>query len=155
MRHNLEPAVAAAVAHHIGRRFVADRQCRRRPQIAAVEVADIEHFAGTIADRIVRPGRELIVATVVRPGIPAALDRDLEAEGRVGDDIDPRSRRRLAGAQHGHVFPAIGREAAEAVEELQRRPGRDRRAESPRAGIRRRSALAGGSTPRGVWTRLS
>ena len=38
----------------------------------------------------------------------AALDRDLEAEGRVGHDIDPGRRRRLPGAQHGHVFPAIG-----------------------------------------------
>ena len=95
----LEAAVAPAVPHDIGRRLVTDRQRRRRPELAAVVIAHVEDLAGPVADRIVRPGRELVVAAVLRPGIAAALGRHLEAERRVGDDIDPGRRRRLARAR--------------------------------------------------------
>ena len=59
----------------------------------------IEHFAWPIADRIVRPGRQLVLATVDRPGIAAAFGGDLKAERGIGDDIDPGRRRRLALAE--------------------------------------------------------
>src|SRR5258708_2511362 len=73
MRCMLEPAVAPAVASPIERRLVANRQRRRAPQIAGVVVAQIECLARTIADRVVRPGGELVLTAVDGPGIAAAF----------------------------------------------------------------------------------
>ena len=106
VRRMLEPAVAPAMPRHIGGGVVADRQRRRAPQVAGVVVAQIEHLARTIADRIVRPGRELVLAAVDRPGVAAAFGRHLKAEVGIGDDVDPGRRRRLAGAEDRRHIPA-------------------------------------------------
>src|SRR5208282_5857116 len=45
--------------------------------------------------------------------------RDLEAESGIGDDIDPRSGRRLPWAQERDVFPPAGCESSKSVEEFE------------------------------------
>src|SRR5664280_511119 len=123
MRGMLEPAVSPAVPGHASGGAPSDRQSRRAPQVAGVQVTQIEDLAGAIADRIVGPGCDLVLATVDRPGVAAAFGRDLKTEVRIGDDIDPGSRREMARLEDGDIFaPAVG-EAADAVEELERRVG--------------------------------
>ena len=61
-----EPAVAEAVAHRAGRR--RDWPRGRRPEGARVLVAHIERLAMRIADRVVVPGREPVLAAVAGPG---------------------------------------------------------------------------------------
>ena len=114
-----EPAVTVAVTRDVGRLRVADRQRRRTPELAILVIADVDRLARGIADRIVGPGRQLILATIGGPSIPASFGRDLKAESFVGDHIDPRRRRRLAWAEHSDVFLAARPEAAEAVEKFE------------------------------------
>ena len=114
-----ETAISAAVAGDIGRREVADRQRCRSPKVARVVVPQVERLARTIADRIVRPRRDLIFAAVDRPCVAAALGSRVEAECGIGDDVDPRRRRRLARPQDRHIFSSVSREAAEPVEEFE------------------------------------
>ena len=52
-------------------------------------VPDIEGLTWGVADRIIRPGGELVLAAVARPGVATAFGRGLEAEGRIRDDVDP------------------------------------------------------------------
>ena len=121
VRGMLEAAVAAAVTCDIGRLGVADRKRRRAPDIAGLFVPQIEGLARRIADGIVRPGRELVLAAVGGPSIAAALGRGLEAECGIGDDVDPGRRRRLARPEYRHVFLASRRKSAEPVEEFELR----------------------------------
>ena len=139
----LEAAVAPAVAGDIGRREVADRQRRRTPELARVVVPQIERLARAIGHRIVRPRRDLVLAAVDRPGVAAAFCADLEAERRIGDDVDPRRRRRLARPQDRHIFPSVSREAAEPVEEFEVGRARPSAASSNAATVGFGAALAG------------
>src|SRR5947207_6745414 len=43
----------------------------------------------------------------------------MEAESGVGDDIDPRSGRRLSWTQKRDVFPSVGCESSKAIEEFE------------------------------------
>src|SRR5277367_3363692 len=103
----LEAAVAATVTSDIGGQGVADRKRRRAPDIAGLFVSEIEGLALRIADGIVRPGRELVLAAVGGPSIAATLGCGLKAERGIGDHIDPGCRRRLARAEYRHVFPTV------------------------------------------------
>jgi hypothetical protein len=118
MRHMLEAAEAPAMAGHVGRTLVADRVRGRAPQRAGVIVADIEGFAGTVRDGIIRPGRQLVFPAVDRPCVSAAIGSHLKAETRVGDHVDPRRRCRLTGPQNGNVLLAVIGKSAEPVEEF-------------------------------------
>ena len=57
------------------------------------------------------PGRwtrgQLVQTAVFGPNKAGARLRDLKTELRRRDDVDPRSRRPLAFAEHGHVLPAL------------------------------------------------
>src|SRR6188474_1402464 len=117
----LEPAVSLAVRRDIRRRLVANRQRGRAPELARVFVTQVDGFTGPIGHRIVRPGRDLVVAAVFRPGVSAALDRSLEAEAAIGDNIDPGGGRRPPGAECRHVLTAIPRKSPESIEELELR----------------------------------
>ncbi len=64
-----------AVRAAIVRVLVADGRGRRRPQFAGLLVAQVDSLAGPVADRVVAPGRERVVARVARPGVAAALRR--------------------------------------------------------------------------------
>src|SRR5208337_966500 len=119
MRNMFESAVSAAVARDISRGEVADRLRCRTPKVARLVVAQIERFARTIAHRIVRPRRDLVFPAVDRPCVSAALGSGVEAERWIGDDVDPRRRRRLAGPKDRHIFSSVSREAAEPVEEFE------------------------------------
>ena len=113
---------------------------RRAPQVAGVVVAQIEGFAASIADGVVRPRRDLILATVDRPGVAAALGSRLEAERRIGDDVDPRRGRRLARPEDRHILASVSREAAESVEEFEVGRARPRRRRQARDDALRRGS---------------
>ena len=105
VRGMLELAVPPAMPSHIGGCVVADRRGGRAPQVTGVVVAQIKHLARAIADGIVGPWSELVLAAVDRPGVAAAFGRHLKAEFRIGDDIDPGCRRCLTRPEDRHVFP--------------------------------------------------
>ena len=83
MRRVFKAAVTLAMPGNIGGCGLADRCRRRTPQFAAISVAHVKYFAGRIADRIVRPRRQLVLAAVDRPGVSAAFSRRLEAKTQV------------------------------------------------------------------------
>ncbi len=146
VRFVLEPTVALAMAGDIGRAILADRQGGRSPDVAALLIAQVDHLARRIGYRIVRPRRQLILLTVDRPGVAGTLDRDVEAEGRIGDDVDPGRRRRLPGVEDRHVFPSALGKTAEPIEEFERwSPQRNRwrraRQGGPRGRSRRRQGI--------------
>ena len=120
----LEAAVALAVSGDIGPSLLADRQHRRAPQLATVFIPHVDRLARRVADRVIRPRSELILAAVERPGVTRARLRDLKAKGRIRDHVDPGRRRPLSLAENRHVLTAIRSEAAEAVEELEVGPRR-------------------------------
>ena len=62
----LEPAVAGAVPGDVGRLLAPDRQGRRAPQLAGLVVADVDRLAHGVADRVVGPRRQLVLAAVRR-----------------------------------------------------------------------------------------
>ena len=135
-----ETAEPLSVRRRVRRGFLADRQCGRPPQSARLLVAHINRFARCVADGIVRPGRELVLLAVHRPGKAAPLGRDLKAKTGIGDDIDPGRRRGLAAIEDCQVFAAIVDKAAEAVEKfhLGIRRGRHRRRGRQREACRQR-----------------
>src|SRR5262249_48946896 len=141
-----ESTVAVPVATLVRPGVLPDRQERRAPQTAAVLVAHVDDLARLVADRIVRPGPELVLAAVERPRVPGARLRDLEAEPLVRDHVDPRRRRPVPLVEHDRVLAAVLDEAAEVVVELAARTRR-RRLEVQLA-RRRRSALAPFTAPR-------
>ncbi len=116
-----ESAVSPPVPRQVVATCLADRQCRRPEQQAGIVVANIDGFSRPISDRIVRPGRESMLTTAASPGAAAAISRHVEAESGIGNHVDPRRGRAPPVAQHRHVFLAVGREATEAVEKLERR----------------------------------
>ena len=121
----LEAAVALAVSGDIGARPPRGSAARvGRPQLAGLFVAHVDHLAGRIADRIIRPRRQLIFAAVERPGVARARFGHLKAKRGIGDHVDPGRRRPLSLAENRHVFTAVGGETAQAIEELQFRPRR-------------------------------
>ena len=73
---------------------------------AAVLVPHVERLPGCVADGIVRPGCELVLAAVPGPGVARARLGDLEAELRVRHHVDPGSRGPLPLAQNRDVFAA-------------------------------------------------
>src|SRR6185437_2766769 len=108
---------------------------------AVVLVAKVDCLARRVAYRVVRPWREVILLTVERPGMAAALDRTVEAEGTVADDVDPRRRCSLSCLQNRRVFPSAVGETAQPVEKLEggtRRRRRERRGGTGRQAFRRR-----------------
>src|SRR6185369_1977816 len=114
----LEATVAMAVARDVIS-LVSDRLGGGGPQVTGGFIANVQRFARRVADRIVRPGRELVLPAVLGPGVAAALRRHLETERRVGDHIDPGGRRGGALLQYDDVFAPVLGEAAQAVEEFQ------------------------------------
>ena len=62
-----------------------------------------------------------MLAAVHGPRVTAALRGHLETEGRIGDHVDPRRRRRLARAQDRHIFASAFGEAAQPIEVLHAR----------------------------------
>ena len=115
----LESTVPLTVPDDIGPGFFADGETGRPPDQTAVLIAHIERLARSVADGIVRPGRELVLPAVLGPGIARARLGDLETEPRVGHHVDPGSRGPLPLAQNRDVFSAVRCESSQAVEELE------------------------------------
>ena len=115
-----ETAIAESVAGHVTP-LITYRHCRCRPYCQALFIAHVDRIAAGVHHRIVRPGRERILAAVVGPCIACAFRRYLKTEAGVGDDIEPGSRRAAAGLQDRHILLALLVKAPETIEELQRR----------------------------------
>ena len=115
----LEPAVSSAVVRDVRRFLTADRLGGRAPQLAAVVVADIDRLAHRVADGVVGPRGELVLAAVPRPRIARPGLGDLEPERLVGDHVQPGCWGGLSGAEDGDVLTPVACEATEPVEELQ------------------------------------
>ena len=113
VRDVFEARIALPMPDDVGRGLLADRERRRSPQISSLFVPDIDGLARRIADRIVRPGRELVLAAIDRPRVPRTRLGDLEAETRVCDYIDPRRRRPPSLAEDRHVLASVRSKAAE------------------------------------------
>ena len=141
----LEAAVALAVPGDVGR-LLRGSAARRAPQLAGLLVPDVDRLARRVADRVVRPRRELVLAAVDRPRVARPRTRRPGSRTRVRDDVDPGRRRPLPLAEDGDVLPPVLGEAAEAVEELELRARRGRLACrggcSAPAGARLRGAAA-------------
>ena len=121
MRRPVKAAVAAAMTGHVGRHRITDGHGGGAPHLMRRFILKVEALASTIADGVVRPGCELVLSAIAGPSIAAALGRDLEAEARIGDDVDPRCRRCLPRRQDDNVLPAIISKAPDAVEKFDRR----------------------------------
>src|SRR5580704_3627040 len=63
-----------------------------------------------------------MLLTVDRPGVTRAFDRNLEAEGRIRDHVDPRRRRPLSFAENRYVLTAVRGKAAKPVEKFEVAP---------------------------------
>ncbi len=134
-----EAGIAEAVAGHIGTAVGLMDVGGRPPQCAAVTVGDVDHLAGAVLDRVVRPWGQLVLPAVPRPRIPGAVGGDMEAGARIGDDVDPGRRRPEAVPKDHDVFAGGGVEAAIAVPEgepagIGRRPEQLRTRGGGRAG---------------------
>src|SRR5688572_25099037 len=108
----LEPAVSGAVTRHVCRARAPNRLRRRTPHITGVVVAHVERLTSRIAGRIVGPRCQLVLAAVPGPCVTGAGLGCLEPERRVGDDIEPWSRRRLSGPEDDDVLAPVLVEAA-------------------------------------------
>ena len=126
-----ETAVSLPVTTMIGPGLLADGQGGRPPEVSGVVVAQIDGLSGRIGHRVVRPGRELVLPAILRPGVAGARFRDLEPQSLVGDHVDPRGGRPLALAERDHVFAAVLHEAAQSVVELPHGTRRERLGRGP------------------------
>src|SRR4029450_5326272 len=72
-----EATVALPVTAHVGPRVFPDGQERRAPESPGLLVAHVEDLTRRVGHRIVRPGRELVLAAVLRPELPGAGFRHL------------------------------------------------------------------------------
>ena len=115
----LEPAVTLPVACRVGRARIADGRRGGSPELAGLFVSQIDGFARAIGDRIVRPWRELVFATIQRPREATPLSCNLESESGIGDDVDPGCRRRLRRSEQGDVLATVRSESPEPVEKFQ------------------------------------
>ena len=136
-----EAAIAPAMARDIGAAWVTDRRRGRAEQRAAVVVADVEGMTAGILYGIVRPWRQRVFAAVRSPGEAGTVGRDLETEPSVGDDVYPRHRRRLSGAERHDILPAVVGEATQAIEKLMPRLARHGR------GVNDRVVASTGQSP--------
>ena len=122
------PAPAPGVAHHSS---------------PVSLVAQVQHLAHRIADRIVVPRREAEEVAVLGPGEAAAPLGHDEAAVRIGDDVGPR-RRRHAVAAHAHLVVAVRRRARRS----RCRTGADPRRRAGSAALRCPGAVRGPSSGR-------
>ena len=131
--HGLEPnpavvggeaGIAQPVGNLVNRVGILGQSQEGRRGAAGGGVVDQQRLAGAVRHRVVRPGRDLVVARVHRPGIGRALGRNMEAEVLARDDVDPGMRRLAVGGDPQDVFAPVRRKAAVAVPEQQGRAGR-------------------------------
>src|SRR5581483_5181693 len=100
-----EAAVALTVPGDIEGAGFANRGCRGGPKVPALLVTQIDRLSGRVADRIVRPGGQLVLAAVAGPGVAGTFRGHLKSEGRVGDHVDPGCRGRTTVPEDCHILP--------------------------------------------------
>ena len=118
----LEHGVALSVARPV-RIVFADRKGCRRPDRAALFIAQIDRFRLRIAHRIVMPRSQPVHLAVAAPGASQSALGHHGAEVAAGHDVRPRRGRGAAGFQIDRVLPAVLRKSAQPVEvgQLQKR----------------------------------
>jgi len=94
---------------------IANRSRRYGPYLASFLITQVECFGGTVRDRVVRPCCETVLAAVYCPSIPPASFAYERAEVTVGENVAPRSRRRLPGFDEDDIFAAIRREPTQTI----------------------------------------
>src|SRR6266496_846024 len=109
MRNMLEAAIPLPMAGGKSLARIADGQRGRTPYLAGLLIAHVDGFACRIADRIVRPRRELVHPAIDRPRIAGA---------RIRDDIDPGGRRVLSRLESRHVLSPAGGKTSQAIEDF-------------------------------------
>ena len=72
MRIMLETAVTLTVSDDVSCVLLANRQRGGTPNRAAVFVANVDDFTGSVPDGIVGPLRDLVLAAVKGPGVAGA-----------------------------------------------------------------------------------
>ena len=99
---------------------VAGPERHRQPQISALLVPEVAHFAGVIENRVVGPGSEFEFPAVFPPGVSGAQLRNDAAEPRVGGNIYPWSRQMMITILVDNlVFRTVKRETSPPVKEQQ------------------------------------
>ena len=76
-------------------------------------------MTGGVLHGIIGPRRQLVFTAVGCPGEAGTVGRHLETKSGIGDDIDPRHRRRLSGTERHDILTAIVGETAQAVKEFE------------------------------------
>ena len=112
-----ENAVALTMPDDV-RLSLANRQRRGGPDGARIFIAQVDHFSRRIADGVVGPGRQTILAAVERPRAAATGFGDLKSKlDRIADDVGPGRGRPLFRAEQRDVFTSALMKSAEPVEE--------------------------------------
>ncbi|MNK64229.1 hypothetical protein D3C87_834640 [compost metagenome] len=98
---------------------IARQRGAGRIELSCLHIGDIEGLTRPVDDRIVAPGRQLIVARIAAPAETGAFGRNVEAETLVRDDVDPRMRCGLPAIEAHNIFLAVLGEAAKTVPEIE------------------------------------
>jgi len=114
-------AVAEPMPDHVRVPWLANGQRRHAPDIPAVIVTQVDDLRWGVADRVIRPGRQLILLCVERPGAANSIRGGHESETRIGNHVAPRCRCPLFLVQNDHVLARRVGKAAHTVEEFERR----------------------------------
>jgi len=118
----LENCIARSVPGPISG-FLPDRRRCRRPENAALLIADVERLHCRVEHRVVGPAGETIALAVAKPGETGPGFTDQCAEARVGNDIHPWRRGIGAGTEIDRIFTPVRSKTAQAVEVVQLHEG--------------------------------
>ena len=102
------------MANNVGR-CATRGQWRGRPKLSGLLVSNIESLARGVLNRIVAPGRQSKLMGVLHPCVSRAALGNNRSEPGIGQHIDPRRRRHLAGLKSNDIFMAVPAEPAQAV----------------------------------------
>jgi len=114
----LEHGITKAMPNDIGRRAARRQRCRR-PKLSSLLIANVKGLARGVLNGIVAPGRQSKFMGILHPSVSCAAFGNNCTEKGIGQDIDPRRRRHLAGLEGDDIFVAIAGKAAQAVREIQ------------------------------------
>src|SRR6267378_3792774 len=113
----LEDAIPLAVSDDVGFSF-PDRQGSSGPDTAGFFIAQVDNLSRRIADGIVGPRRQAVLATIHRPGISGAALCNLKTKlFLIRDNVRPGCRCPLFGTKQNHIFASTLMESAEPIEE--------------------------------------
>src|SRR5690606_33559151 len=111
-----ERTVAEAV-RHIDRLCMGHRPRRGVPVFTAFPITQEDRLTVRIQHRVVFPGGEAVLSTVLRPGESGARLSNEEAESLIRDNVRPRLRRKtIISERHSVAFAIVGKAADTVIE---------------------------------------